>query len=71
MMPYDEAATYRFNPLDLTKTWSHKDCPLIPVATMTLNRNPEFLRPDRSGGQHRARDRPVAGQDAAGPGLRL
>lgn len=35
----------------------------------------ELLRPDRTGGllarQHRARHRPVAGQDAAGPGLRL
>ena len=36
------ARRYRFNPFDLTKTWSHKDYPLIPVGTMmTLNRNPE------------------------------
>jgi len=41
VMPYDEARRYRFNPFDLTKTWSHKDYPLIPVGTMTLNRNPE------------------------------
>jgi catalase len=41
IMPYAEAATYRFNPFDLTKTWPHKDYPLIPVGTMTLNRNPE------------------------------
>jgi catalase len=41
VMPYDEARQYRFNPFDLTKTWSHKDYPLIPVGTMTLNRNPE------------------------------
>jgi len=41
VMPYEEAKTYRFNPFDLTKTWSHKDYPLIPVGTMTLNRNPE------------------------------
>lgn len=41
IMPYDEAKTYRFNPFDLTKTWSHKDYPLIKVGTMTLNRNPE------------------------------
>src|SRR5690606_39742793 len=25
VMPYEEAAAYRFNPFDLTKTWSHKD----------------------------------------------
>ncbi|MDB5898189.1 MAG: catalase, partial [Ramlibacter sp.] len=41
VMPYAEARTYRFNPFDLTKTWSHKDYPLIPVGMMTLNRNPE------------------------------
>ncbi|HET6536483.1 MAG TPA: catalase [Sphingopyxis sp.] len=41
IMPYAEAKTYRFNPFDLTKTWSHKDYPLIPVGKMTLNRNPE------------------------------
>ena len=41
VMPYAEAKAYRINPFDLTKTWSHKDYPLIPVGTMTLNRNPE------------------------------
>ena len=41
VMPYADAAKYRFNPFDLTKTWSHKDYPLIKVGTMTLNRNPE------------------------------
>ncbi len=41
VMPYADAKHYRFNPFDLTKTWSHKDYPLIPVGTMTLNRNPE------------------------------
>ena len=40
-MPYAEAKTYRINPFDLTKTWPHKDYPLIKVGTMTLNRNPE------------------------------
>ncbi|MFH5822709.1 catalase [Georgenia sp. AZ-5] len=41
VMPYEEAKTHRVNPFDLTKTWSHKDYPLIKVGTMTLNRNPE------------------------------
>ena len=41
VMPYAQAQAYRFNPFDLTKTWSHKDYPLIPVGTLTLNRNPE------------------------------
>ncbi len=41
VMPYEEAKTYRINPFDLTKTWPHADYPLIPVGTMTLNRNPE------------------------------
>lgn len=41
VMPYADAENYRFNPFDLTKTWSKKDYPLIPVGRMTLNRNPE------------------------------
>ncbi|ALS60018.1 catalase [Pandoraea norimbergensis] len=41
VMPYADAKKYRFNPFDLTKTWSHKDYPLIKVGKMTLNRNPE------------------------------
>ena len=41
VMPYADAATYRFNPFDLTKVWPHEDYPLIEVGTMELNRNPE------------------------------
>ncbi|HEX5740481.1 MAG TPA: catalase [Pilimelia sp.] len=41
VMPYAEAAAYRFNPFDLTKVWSQRDYPRIRVGTMTLNRNPE------------------------------
>jgi catalase len=41
VMPYDEAPTYHLNPFDLTKVWPHSDFPLLPVGTMTLNRNPE------------------------------
>lgn len=41
VMPYADAATYRFNPFDLTKVWPHADYPLIEVGTMELNRNPE------------------------------
>jgi len=41
IMPYAEAKTYRFNPFDLTKTWSHKDYPLVDVGHFTLNRNPK------------------------------
>ncbi len=41
VMPYAEAKTYRYNPFDLTKTWSHADYPLIDVGTMTLDENPE------------------------------
>jgi catalase len=41
VMPYEDAADYRFNPFDLTKVWPHADYPLIKVGTMTLNRNPE------------------------------
>jgi catalase len=41
VMPYADAASYRFNPFDLTKVWPHGDYPLIEVGKMTLNRNPE------------------------------
>lgn len=41
IMPFDEAETYRWNPFDLTKTWSHKDYPLVKVGYFELNRNPE------------------------------
>ncbi|WP_019809802.1 catalase [Saccharomonospora halophila] len=41
VMPYADAATYRFNPFDLTKVWPHGDYPLIKVGKYTLNRNPE------------------------------
>jgi len=40
-MPLEDAKTYRFDPFDVTKVWSHKDYPLIEVGRMVLNRNPE------------------------------
>jgi catalase len=41
IMPVAEAQTYRFNPFDLTKVWSHKDYPKIDIGILTLNRNPD------------------------------
>ncbi|MED4229292.1 catalase KatA [Neobacillus cucumis] len=41
IMPFEDANTYRFDPFDVTKIWSHKDYPLIEVGRMVLNRNPE------------------------------
>lgn len=41
IMPLEEAASYRFDPFDVTKVWSQKDYPLIEVGRMVLNRNPE------------------------------
>ncbi|WP_330275374.1 catalase [Lentzea sp. NBC_00516] len=40
LMPFDEAAGYRFNPFDLTKVWPHGDYPLTEVGKLTLDRNP-------------------------------
>ncbi|MGW4486656.1 catalase [Amycolatopsis sp. NPDC004368] len=40
VMPFGDAAGYRFNPFDLTKVWPHGDYPLIEVGRMTLDRNP-------------------------------
>jgi catalase len=39
VMAYEDAATYRLNPFDLTKVWPHADYPLIQIGKLTLNRN--------------------------------
>ena len=41
IMPFADAADYRFNPFDLTKLWPHGDYPPITVGRMVLDRNPE------------------------------
>ncbi|WP_418114874.1 catalase [Vibrio scophthalmi] len=41
IMPELEADEVSFNPFDLTRVWSQKDYPLIPVGEFELNRNPE------------------------------
>jgi len=41
VMPEADAATYRWNPFDLTKVWPHADYPLIEVGVLELNKNPE------------------------------
>jgi catalase len=51
IMPFEEAADYRFNPFDLTKVWPHSDYEPIEVGRMVLNRNPEnfFAEVEQSG----------------------
>ena len=76
VMPFDEAAGYRFNPFDLTKVWPHADYPLHPGGPDGARPQPgELLRRDRAGDvravQHGARDRAVAGQDAARSAVQL
>ena len=41
VMPFEEAADYRFNPFDVTKVWPHADYPPVTVGRLVLNRNPE------------------------------
>lgn len=41
VMPYADAADYRFNPFDVTKVWPHGDHPLVKVGRLVLNRNPD------------------------------
>ncbi|KAL4080050.1 catalase-like domain-containing protein [Scleroderma yunnanense] len=36
-----QAEDFRYNILDLTKVWSHKDYPLRPVGRLVLNENPQ------------------------------
>uniref|UniRef100_A0A674AY38 Catalase n=1 Tax=Salmo trutta TaxID=8032 RepID=A0A674AY38_SALTR len=40
VMTFDQAEKFQWNPFDLTKVWSHKEYPLIPVGRLVLNRNP-------------------------------
>jgi catalase len=41
VMPFEEAAEYRFNPFDVTKVWPHGDYPPLEVGRLVLDRNPE------------------------------
>lgn len=41
VMTQEQADKLAFNAHDLTKTWSQKDFPLIPVGKMVLNQNPK------------------------------
>ena len=41
IMPFEDAAGYRFNPFDLTKVWPQADYPPITVGRMVLDSNPE------------------------------
>jgi catalase len=51
IMPFEDAAGYRFNPFDLTKVWPHADYPPIEVGRLVLDRNPEhfFAEVEQSG----------------------
>jgi catalase len=51
VMPFDDAAGYRFNPFDLTKVWPHADYPQITVGRLVLDRNPAnfFAEVEQSG----------------------
>lgn len=40
IMPIEDAATYKVDPFDVTKTWYEEDYPLIPLGKMVLNENP-------------------------------
>jgi catalase len=40
VMPFADAAGYRFNPFDLTKVWPHGDYPLVTIGRIRLDRNP-------------------------------
>lgn len=40
IMPFEDAATYHFNPFDLTKVWPHSDYPPITIGRLVLDRNP-------------------------------
>ncbi|HTA81824.1 MAG TPA: catalase [Bacteroidia bacterium] len=41
VMIVEQAKTYKWNPFDVTKVWSHKEFPLIDVGIMELNEIPQ------------------------------
>ncbi|HET8913563.1 MAG TPA: catalase [Ktedonobacteraceae bacterium] len=41
IMPFEDAANYRFNPFDLTKVWPHSDYKPITIGRLVLDRNPD------------------------------
>jgi catalase len=41
VMPEKDAATYRFNPFDLTKVWPYADYPLLTIGKLVLDRAPD------------------------------
>ncbi len=40
VMTIEESKSYRWNPFDITKVWSHRDFPLIDVGVLELNQVP-------------------------------
>lgn len=41
VMTEEQAKNHKENPFDLTKVWSHKEYPLVPVGVLEMNRNPD------------------------------
>ncbi len=41
LMTEQQAEQHKENPFDISKVWSQKEYPLIPVGTLELNRNPD------------------------------
>lgn len=40
-MTVEQAEKFRYNVLDLTKVWPHKEYPLRPIGKLVLNENPQ------------------------------
>ena len=40
-MTPEQAEKFRYNVLDLTKVWPHKEYPLRPIGKLVLNENPQ------------------------------
>jgi len=46
VMTDEQAATYYVDPFDATKRWNDKDCPLMQLGKIHINRNPENYHRD-------------------------
>ena len=76
IMPFEDAADYRFNPFDLTKVWPHGDYPPVTIGRMVLDRNPEnyFAEVEQAAFEPANMvpgNRPEPGQDAARAAVQL
>ena len=64
VMTDEQAATYYVDPFDATKRWNDKDCPLLQLGKIVMNRNPENYHRGQHSVTRRARSLSTSGRQA-------